>query len=361
MDYQRKLFEELMNPLIGVAKSYKDKDVCKHQMVAFCPYELFTNTKVDLGACPSKVHDDRLREDYQASADKGHLGWEQAFANFLTKLVNDMDRSIKRGKERINTTGPVGPDDPAAIMAAAGEAEQEERIVFLEEQAKTLTAQMEEFGEMGEVEKAQSLLHQVEALKQNISSIKNTIGRRLTICEICSACLVANETAQRMDAHLIGKQHTGYLKIRQWLDAWKVSCSGFMPRLTASRNHLFTLNPGIMVVERWDVGETLIAEPGASIEIQITLDTQTTEVIGAVDMQEVGGTVEGLPTIEVKMMITEETSHGVLRLQSGEMIVTNVEEDHPREVKIMAHHMQLHLITKGGTPSGMSVQLMRMG
>ncbi|KAJ3105913.1 Luc7-like protein 3 [Phlyctochytrium bullatum] len=110
---------------------------------------------------------------YQASADKGHLGWEQNFANFLTKLVNDMDRAIKKGKERISSNGPVGPDDPAAVMAAASEAEQEERIVFLEEQAKTLTKQMEEYGEMGEVEKAQELLVQVESLKQNIANIKN--------------------------------------------------------------------------------------------------------------------------------------------------------------------------------------------
>ncbi|KAJ3096151.1 Luc7-like protein 3 [Phlyctochytrium planicorne] len=179
-------------------------------MVAFCPHELFTK--------------------YQASADKGHLGWEQQFATFLTKLVNDMDRAIKKGKDRINSTGPVGPDDPAAVMAAAGEAEQEERIVFLEEQSKQLTQQMEEFGELGEVEKAQELLAQVESLKQNISSIKATIGRRLTICEVCSACLVANETAQRMDAHLIGKQHTGYLKIRQWLEAWKKSPFYVAPR-----------------------------------------------------------------------------------------------------------------------------------
>ncbi|KAJ3120214.1 hypothetical protein HK101_007018, partial [Irineochytrium annulatum] len=190
-----------MNPLIGTTRSYKDPDVCKYQMVAFCPHDLFTK--------------------YQNSADKGHLGWEASFANLLYKLVADMDRNIKKGKDRISFVGPAGPDDPSVIMALESEAEQEEKIVFLEEQVKELTKQMEDYGEQGEVGKAQELMGQLDALKANINSVRMTQGRKLTVCEVCAACLVANETQQRMDAHLVGKQHVGFKKIRQWLEAWK--------------------------------------------------------------------------------------------------------------------------------------------
>ena len=37
-------------------KRWDDTDVCKYSLVEFCPHELFTNTRADLGTC-YKVHD----------------------------------------------------------------------------------------------------------------------------------------------------------------------------------------------------------------------------------------------------------------------------------------------------------------
>jgi hypothetical protein len=82
MDYQRQLLEELMAPFETESKyNFWDDAVCKDFLVKFCPNQLFTNTKSDLGMLvialsftqPScartngetgpchKVHDEKLR------------------------------------------------------------------------------------------------------------------------------------------------------------------------------------------------------------------------------------------------------------------------------------------------------------
>ncbi|KAJ1566530.1 hypothetical protein HK405_009439, partial [Cladochytrium tenue] len=144
MDLQRKLLEELMNPLLGTEKNFRDRDVCKHMLVAFCPHDLFPN--------------------YQNSPDKGRLGYEEDLAQFLNKLVVDMDKTIKRGKDRLDFTDPGEKE-----IVEEEEGEKQEKIVQVEEQIK----------------------------------VRNS------------------STDARMDAHMIGKQHTGYSKIREWLNNWK--------------------------------------------------------------------------------------------------------------------------------------------
>ena len=44
---------------------WTDSDVCKYYIVQFCPHDLFTNTKADLGAC-GKIHDDALKVGYHS-------------------------------------------------------------------------------------------------------------------------------------------------------------------------------------------------------------------------------------------------------------------------------------------------------
>jgi len=73
MDFQRKMLAELMAPLLPeTQKKFTDRDVCKNFLVAFCPNELFTNTKADLGTC-SLLHETKLRATYQHSPDKGMI------------------------------------------------------------------------------------------------------------------------------------------------------------------------------------------------------------------------------------------------------------------------------------------------
>jgi RNA-binding protein Luc7-like 2 len=69
MDHIRQELDELMgkdrnHPLhIRMKKRdhFDDSDVCKYNLVAFCPHDLFPNTKADLGKC-AKRHDEFFKE-----------------------------------------------------------------------------------------------------------------------------------------------------------------------------------------------------------------------------------------------------------------------------------------------------------
>jgi hypothetical protein len=61
-------------------------------IVDFCPHELFTNTKADLGAC-SKVHDDAMKrmysEDEKPDAHK-RAQCQDEFLRFCQRMLTEL-------------------------------------------------------------------------------------------------------------------------------------------------------------------------------------------------------------------------------------------------------------------------------
>ena len=47
------------------------------------------------------MHDEKLKERYEQSEKKGKMGYEEDFLRYLESLVNDLDRKVKRGRERL--------------------------------------------------------------------------------------------------------------------------------------------------------------------------------------------------------------------------------------------------------------------
>ncbi|GET01919.1 luc7-like protein 3 [Rhizophagus clarus] len=230
MDYQRQLLEELMAPFERSNKhNFWDDSVCKHFLVKFCPNSLFTNTKSDLGPC-TKVHDEKLRKQYQEAPDRTKYGYEIKFYDYLQSLCNDLDKKIRKGNDRLN----VRPDD---TLLNPNKDEKEEKMIILDEKIKELLVKIEGAGEEGRVQEAQILTKEVETLQKDLDFLKNLFSRfdytsddsnplfkqerRMLVCEVCGAFLVTNDTSNRMDAHLQGKQHTGYKQIRETLHEWK--------------------------------------------------------------------------------------------------------------------------------------------
>ncbi|KAJ9087941.1 splicing factor, variant 2 [Entomophthora muscae] len=166
MDYARSLLEELMNPYEQSSrKSFTDDDVCKDYLVDFCPNDLFVNTKADLGPC-RKVHDDRLKKDYQESKAKNRYPYEDSFASTLRLLINDLERKMRRAQEKLDA---AFPED--ALHSKKAEAE--EKSVIIDEKIKSLLALAESAGEEGRITEAKIYTNQIELLQSELEKLKN--------------------------------------------------------------------------------------------------------------------------------------------------------------------------------------------
>ncbi|XP_059624892.1 uncharacterized protein LOC132268144 [Cornus florida] len=234
MDAQRALLDELMGAARNLTdeerRGYKeitwdDKEVCGCYMIQFCPHDLFVNTKSDLGPC-LKIHDDKLKESFEKSPrhDSYVPRFEADLAHFCEKLVTDLDRRVRRGRERLAQEVEVPP--PAPISA-----EKSEQLSVLEEKIKNLLEQVESLGEAGKVDEAEALMRKVEMLnaektaltQQPQSLLMLAQEKKMALCEICGSFLVANDAAERTQSHVTGKQHIGYGMVRDFLTEYKAA------------------------------------------------------------------------------------------------------------------------------------------
>jgi len=199
---------------------WDDPEVCPYFLCGFCPNDLFVNTKSDLGPC-AKEHDVKIRTEFETVSARSKYRVEGKFLRHLTTLVGEIDAKIARGNDRLKRKMEVDPNDPAEI-------EKQEKIGKLNENITTLLAQMETLGEEGKVDESQAMLKMVEEMKKekaDLESVKPIMSspyitdpasteKRMNVCETCGALLVVNDAENRVQAHLNGKQHTGYKLIR---------------------------------------------------------------------------------------------------------------------------------------------------
>nr|GMC92948.1 luc7-like protein 3 [Ipomoea batatas] len=231
MDAQRALLDELMGASRNLTeeerKGYKeltwdDKEVCRFYMVRFCPHDLFVNTRSDLGPCP-KVHDPKLKESFEKSPrhDSYVPKFEGELAHFCEKLVMDLDRRVRRGRERLDQEDVPPPPPPIS-------AEKSEQLSVLEEKIKNLLEQVESLGEAGQVDEAEALMRKVELLNvektaltqqsQQSNVLMMAQEKKMALCETCGSFLIANDAAERTQSHVTGKQHVGYGMVRDFLN-----------------------------------------------------------------------------------------------------------------------------------------------
>ncbi|KAM3179035.1 hypothetical protein ACTXT7_001340 [Hymenolepis weldensis] len=195
---------------------WSDEDTCKYFLCGFCPHDLFVNTKTDLGPC-DKTHDERLRENYRKSGRFEKMGYEADFYDYLTYLLDDVDKRIRRGHERLQVSKTSAPADPEAA------AEKADKIVSLTRRINDLVEQAEQLGSEGNVDQAQGVLKLCEQLKFERSQLEGDTRpgagqvKELEVCEICGAFRIKDDAPQRVEEHLAGKMHLGYAKIRDYV------------------------------------------------------------------------------------------------------------------------------------------------
>ncbi|KAK4734322.1 hypothetical protein R3W88_008583 [Solanum pinnatisectum] len=236
MDAQRALLDELMGSARNLTEDerrgfkevkWDDKEVCAYYMVRFCPHDLFVNTRSDLGPC-SKIHEAKLKESFEKSPrhDSYVPKFEAELAHFCEKLVMDLDKKVRRGRERLAQEVEVPPPPPIS-------AEKSEQLSVLEEKIKNLLEQVESLGEAGKVDEAEALMRKVEMLNvektaltqqsQQNSALMIAPEKKMALCETCGSFLVANDAAERTQSHVTGKQHVGYGMVRDFLSEYKAA------------------------------------------------------------------------------------------------------------------------------------------
>ena len=209
--------------------------MCRLFLVKFCPNQLFTNTKADIGAC-TKIHDDFVKRSYEEKASRSEkTQFEDEFIEFCQRTLQDVERRIKRARNRLNSSR--GDQEKSEEISAQGLMFSDEivaKMSSLTEQIETLLEKIEVMGSEGRVEEAQEMMKEVEKLKEMKSSLKRDnmpthwiqqraeMGaaqeKQMEVCDVCGAFLIVNDVQQRVDDHLSGKQHVGYGKLKIALD-----------------------------------------------------------------------------------------------------------------------------------------------
>ncbi|GAB1602374.1 luc7-like protein 3 [Argonauta hians] len=202
---------------------WDDPEVCKYFLCGFCPHELFVNTRADLGNC-EKIHDDVLRKEYARSGRFEKMGYEEEFMRFLQTLISDVERRIRRGHQRLALNSTQGtPSSNAAAL-------KEEKVAMLTERINDLVQQAENLGCEGKVEEAQGVMKLCDLLREERKVLENQTRQNsqtpesektMEVCNVCGALLVVGDIQQRIDEHIMGKQHSGYARIRTYVEERK--------------------------------------------------------------------------------------------------------------------------------------------
>lgn len=201
----------------------------------FCPHDLFVNTRADLGQC-TKLHDDearRLFEETRPSARK--RSYEDEFLRFSNHMINEVDRKIEKGRQRLALMNKTPDNSQPAAAAAAPLSKFDEMINNMNARVNKLISEAEEAGSRGDVEQAQNLMTLCDQVKEEkdqlIENHEKEQGtengtktqwneyasneKQMEVCEVCGAFLIVGDAQQRIEDHLSGKQHLGYSKLRK--------------------------------------------------------------------------------------------------------------------------------------------------
>ena len=86
---------------------FDDPDVCKYNIIAFCPYDLFTSTRADWGKC-SQRHDKYFKDMFQYDENKDYyrMKYIPEFISKLEKEVQKVDDRIRKSIKRIDAPMP---------------------------------------------------------------------------------------------------------------------------------------------------------------------------------------------------------------------------------------------------------------
>ncbi|KAJ3434660.1 RNA-binding protein luc7-related [Anaeramoeba flamelloides] len=216
-------------------KRFDDPRVCKYDLAGLCPYQLYTNTRSDLGPCPYACCPvpEHLVLQYEKSRRFGMCGYEIELEELLARLVRRCDSRARSLRKKIQDERKSN--------------KQPKEIVQIDNEIFQVLKEAEKMGEESKVTESQRLLEKVEELKKKKTAMQEKISKILVkeqdliVCKDCGAKLSLNDSAQRLTAHYKGKLHIGFLKVRRKLaELTEIRRTGRkpLPRLLSSKSNI---------------------------------------------------------------------------------------------------------------------------
>lgn len=214
---------------MGVANAnlvWSDEKVCRNFLCGTCPHALFTNTKMDLGACP-KSHTERLKQEFLAAKEANPSDpifgrFQMEYESNIFAFVDECDRRIRAAHRRLEKT----PEENAKTTNLMRE------IAEIELAIQGGTEKIETLGEQGQVDESMREMAAIEALKsekadkeRELQQLTDTSGasghQKLRVCDVCGAYLSVLDSDRRLADHFGGKMHLGYHELRNMLSKFK--------------------------------------------------------------------------------------------------------------------------------------------
>ena len=224
MDQFRSILDELMGKdrdlpgkeKLKLQKHFDSSEVCKFYLLDFCPHDLFPNTKSDLGPCKRR-HDQYFRQQFNKDSNREgyQIKYEEMLMDFLEELIAEVDNKMKKSLERIEAPLPE-TEKPKDVM---------DHIRMIDLKIQELIEAAEKFGEVGRIDDSEMVMKQIDRLKEQ----KNELNmfsehplmlkeKQMKVCEVCGAMQSMQDNEKRLQTHIEGKLHTGYAKIREYLE-----------------------------------------------------------------------------------------------------------------------------------------------
>ncbi|RKP29538.1 LUC7-domain-containing protein [Metschnikowia bicuspidata] len=223
-DEQRRLLEQLMGREALISPQVKRKEmdffspsVCKAFLVGSCPFDLFADTKLNLGSCPN-LHLEKHKLEYEFRTKKrGETfpNFEFEYYKMLEKYIGDIDATIATTLRRLEHT----PDENAKIATVTKDLELfDTSIGLMLLEIRYLAQTSDVLKALEQLAALEKLLKERERTAEQAHALAENVGQssqqKLQVCEVCGAYLSRLDSDRRLADHFIGKIHLGYAQMR---------------------------------------------------------------------------------------------------------------------------------------------------
>lgn len=219
----------MLDALMGPSRNQEKKDdkgkpdfaddkVCKNFLVGFCPHDWFTQTRRKMPPC-NKIHSETLKEQFEAhpKVDKYRREYDTQFLMYLERVAAECDAYTARERIKCRPKGSGG-------IVLRMPPEIREKYDALQGDHAKLVKSAEEIADES-VSKSQEFTQRALEVEDQLEILKKRYEFEFPGEEVCEICGVRYAKQGEHDtewhdkaAHLNGKQHQGWVVLRDKID-----------------------------------------------------------------------------------------------------------------------------------------------